>query len=306
MHDALTVHEELRPLRDPVLLSAFRGWNDPTGSATATLRYLRDQWGAREIAELDPEWFYDFTVNRPFTRMIDGERTVRWPGGRFYVAQPEGAERDFVLLSGREPSLRWRTFTEVVEEVMRAVGASASLTLGARPAAVPHTRPAMANLSNAHAYFEEHLGLTARTTTYQGPTGITGVLSVHLRSLGWRTGQLSALVPHYVAGPNPKATLALVETLDRGFGTSTPTGPLANRVQEFEAQADEAIRQSDGSDEAWKYVHQLEEQYDSNPPAGQTDDVGGPPGELGDSDDLPSGDDLFRDLDDFLRQRRQT
>lgn len=305
MHDALTVHEELRSLRDPILLSAFRGWNDPTGSATATLRYLRDQWGAREVAELDPDWFYDFTVHRPFTRMIDEERTVRWPSGRFYIAQPEGAERDFVLLSGREPSLRWRTFTEVVEEVMRAVGATASLTLGARPAAVPHTRPAMASLSNAHEYFEECLGLTSRTTTYQGPTGITAVLSVHLRSLGWRTGQLSALVPHYVAGPNPKAILSLIETLDRGFGTSTPTGPLADRVREFEAQADEAIRQSDGPDEAWKYVRQLEEQYDSNAPAGQTGDAGGPLGGAGGSD-LPSSDDLLRDLDDFLRERRET
>ena len=302
MHEALTVHEELKPLRDPILLSAFRGWNDPTGSATATLRYLRDQWGAREIAALDPEWFYDFTVNRPFTRMIDGERNLRWPGGRFYVVQPGGAERDLLLLSGREPSLRWRTFTGVVEEVMRAVGATAGLTLGARPAAVPHTRPAAASLSNADAFFEERLGLASRSTTYQGPTGITAVLSVHLRSLGWSTGQLSALVPHYVAGPNPKAILALLQTIDRCFSMSTPTAALTVHTQEFEAQADEAIRQSDGPDEAWKYVHQLEEQYDSNPPADQTDDVGGPPA----ASDPPSSGDLFRDLDDFLRERRGT
>ena len=133
--------------------------------------------------------------------------------------------------------------------------------------------------------------------TYQGPTGINTVLSAHLRSLGLRTGQLSALVPNYIGAVNPKAVLALVETLDRGFGTSTPTEPISTSIDDFDAQAREAIDQGDEPAETWRHVRELEEQYDANDGARQQPEAGPPP-------ELPSSGELLSDLDEFLRGRR--
>lgn len=198
------------------------------------------------------EPFYDFTAQRPLRRRVNEESTVRWPTARFYVAEPEGAGRHFVLVSGREPSLRWQMFVEAVADLAGVVRASTCLRIGTWGAATPHTRPAPVDLSNADPECEKLFGPQSRTPTYQGPTGISTVLNAHLRSLGVRTGQLSALVPHYIGAVNPKAVLALVETLDRGFGTSTPAEPISSTIDDFDAQAREAIEQADEPAGTWR------------------------------------------------------
>ena len=170
---ALRPLEELGPLRDPVLLAAFSGWGDNSGSAVAALDYLVEQWGGHPIAEIDPELFFDFTVHRPRVRLEGGERVLDWPSLKFHVARPAGVERDFVLLTGPEPSLRWKTFTAAIARLMGQVGATTSITLGAQPAAVPHTRPLPVTLSASHDDFEQQFGLEVRATSrYQGPVGI--------------------------------------------------------------------------------------------------------------------------------------
>ncbi len=300
MHESLKPLEELGPLRDPVLIAAFSGWGDVGGSAAATIEYLTDQWQAKPIAEIDPEPFFDFTVQRPRVRLEDGQRVIDWPGIRFYLAQPPGADRDFVLLAGVEPSLRWRGFTEAVADLMRTVGAKMSITIGAQPAAVPHTRPLSISLSASHPDFEQLFDLQAPESRYQGATGITGVLNLHHRSLNWRNASLWALAPHYLTmGPNPNVVSVLVKTLDHGFHTSTPLGPLDDRLSAFSDQVAEAMG---ASSEAATYVRQLEEQYDANEPAG------GAPGaaSAGSAEsELPPAEDLIDDLDRFLRDRRQ-
>ena len=301
MHETLKPLAELRPLRDPVLVAAFTGWGDMAGSAIATMDHLREQWHATPIAEIEPEPYYDFTVQRPRVRMDDGERVLDWPSIRFYLAQPDGPEHDFVLLSGAEPSLRWRTFTEVVAELMRAVGATTSITIGAQPAAVPHTRQMPVTLSASDTDFEEQFGLKAPTSRYQGPTGIVGVLNLHHRSLGWRNASLWAMAPHYLTmGPNPNAAIALVKTLDRGFRTNTPLQPLEERVEVFAGQVREAMQ---SFSEAEGYIRQLEEQYDASEPSlpAFTDAEGEQAGQAG----LPATDDLLDDLERFLRDRQQ-
>lgn len=299
MHESLRLTGELKPLKDPVLIAAFRGWNDPAGTTVAAVRHLREEWNAREVAEIDPEPFYDFTVQRPWTRMRGDERILRWPICRFHVAQPEGAGRDFVFLTGREPSLRWRLFTEVIAEVMNEAGVSTSLTLGARPAAVPHTRATPVSLVNPHPYFEDIFDLPTRSSRYQGPTGIITVLNIHHRSLNWRSAQMSAMVPHYLsASPNPKAVISLIQAIDRGFGTSTSVEGLDDNVREFEEQVRQVMEQSA---EAPDYVKQLEKQYDANPPLAGAPETGDEAG----ADDLPSSADLIGDLERFLRERRK-
>ena len=171
-----------------------------------------------------------------------------------------------MLLAGVEPSLRWRGFTEAVADLMRTVGAKMSITIGAQPAAVPHTRPLSISLSASHPDFEQLFDLQAPESRYQGATGITGVLNLHHRSLNWRNASLWALAPHYLTmGPNPNVVSVLVKTLDHGFHTSTPLGPLDDRLSAFSDQVAEAMG---ASSEAATYVRQLEEQYDANEPAG--------------------------------------
>lgn len=295
MHEALRPLGEVRALRDPVLIAAFTGFTDGHGAATAAVRALISGWDAEPLAELDPERFFDFTVQRPRTRTEDGERILEWPENRLYVASPPGAERDFLLLAGVEPHLRWRTFCEAIEDVLRETGSTMSITLGAQPSAVPHTRPLPVTLSASHTEFEEMFGLKAPTSRYQGQTGIVGVLNVHLRGLGWRNASLWGMSPHYLTvGPNPAIAIQLLSLVDRGFGTTTSTEDLSEEAAAFAEQVSQVLEESD---EARQYVRQLEEQYDANQP--QTPLA--PPREV----DLPSTPELLDDLERFLRDQRR-
>ena len=292
MHEALKPRSSIESLRDPVLIAAFAGWNDNGGGAVATMAYLVEQWGATELADIDPHQYYDFTVQRPRVSLVDGERTIDWPHNRFYVASPPGAERDFLLLGGVEPHLRWRSFTELIEDMMRAVGAQMSITIGAQPAAVPHTRPLPVTLSASAPAFEERFGLRAPASRYQGPTGIVGVLNLHHRALGWDNASLWAQVPHYLTvGPNPNVTISIVRMLDRGFHTVTSLDPLERRAEEFEARVREAM--GDAPDAAG-YMKQLEEQYDAERPALLGSEGGA-------DEELPEAGEIVEDLDRFFR-----
>lgn len=299
MHESLKPLQELKALRDPVLIAAFTGWGDMGGSAAATIEYLTQHWNTEPIAEVESEHFFDFTVQRPHVRLENGQRVIDWPNVRFYHARPPGTDRDFVLLSGVEPSLRWRAFTEAVADLMRIVETNVSITIGAQPAAVPHTRPLPISLSASEPEFEDLFDLKSPESRYEGATGIIGVINLHHRSLKWRNASLWALAPHYLTmGPNPNVVEALVKKLDHGFNTNTPLEPLDDRLSDFSQQVAEALG---SSSEAATYVRQLEEQYDAEASTGDT---------LGDNttDDedieLPPTENLLEDLDQFLRGQR--
>lgn len=291
MHERLRLLGEVRPLRDPVLIAAITGWTDTNGAAVAAVEYLVEQWRATPIADVDPEPFFDFTVQRPRTRLVGDDRTIDWPRNRFYTASPAGADRDFLLLTGIEPHLRWRTFTEVVTSLMEAVGVQTSVTLGVQPGAVPHTRPLPVTLSASDNDFETQFGLKIPGSRYEGPTGIISVLNLTFRERGWRNASLWAIAPHYLnTGPNPNAGISLVKAIDRGYGTSTPLAGLEERSEEFARQVQEAMEQSD---EASTYIQTLEEQFDAN----ATEPEG--------AEELPTSDELLGDLERFLRQQRE-
>lgn len=295
MHEALRPLDEVRPLREPVLIAAFSGWNDFGGAAVATLDHLAEQWGAQDLAEIPPEPFFDFTVQRPIVRLEGDQRVIDWPTPTFRVASPEGAERDFVLLTGAEPHLRWRTFTDAVADLMHEVGATTSITIAAQAAAVPHTRPLPVTLSASDPEFETQFGLKVPESRYEGPTGIVGVFNVLQRHRGWRNASLWAQIPHYLTvGPNPNAIAALVEVLDRGFGTTTSLASIQRRVERFTDQVREAMTESG---EAESYIRQLEEQYDANVPQLSLPEQGG--------GELPPAEDLLTDLESFLREQRE-
>ncbi|RLT38393.1 MAG: PAC2 family protein [Chloroflexi bacterium] len=298
MHEALQLTGEIPSLRSPVLLAAFNGFTDAHGGAVAAVRYLAEQWHAQPLATIDPERFYDFTVQRPRVRLDRGERVTDWPMNAFAVASPPGADRDFVLFTGIEPHLRWKTFVAAMEDLLRALDCTTSVTLAAQPAAVPHTRPLPVTLSASHPEFEDTFGLKAPASRYQGPTGIVGVLNLHLRALGWKNASLWAMTPHYLTvGPNPNVGVSLVDRIDHAFGTTTSRTGLEEQSLLFEDQVREAL---EDSSDAGMYVRQLEEQYDTERPGQATSMLS-----ADDADDLPSPGELLDDLERFLRDQQK-
>lgn len=297
MHNLLRPLSDIRPLRDSLLIAGFADQNGATPAAT--LGYLAECWHAQPLAEIDPEEFFDFTARRPIVRMQNDERVLQWPASRFYVASPPGSERDVVLLVGIEPHLRWRTFCEVIESFMHAVGATKSLTLGSYGGSTPHTRPVPVRLAASDEEYGRMFGLEPRPSSYEGPTGIVGVLNVHQRTQGFRTASLSAMTPFYVgAEHNPHAMIALIEAIDRGLGTSTPTAPLREQAAAVDQEAEQAVRQSEP---LRKLVQSLEHQFDWIRGSGTTLTTTIPV-----ASDLPSGDELVAGIEQFLRRQRDS
>jgi proteasome assembly chaperone (PAC2) family protein len=118
-------------LREPVLISAFRGWNDGGQGASLAGGYLAKTWAAARFAEIEPEGFFDFQATRPHVSLVDGEtRKIDWPDNAFYHARIPGLERDAVLLLGVEPNVRWKTFTGLVTRLAGDLGVTMVVTLG--------------------------------------------------------------------------------------------------------------------------------------------------------------------------------
>src|SRR5215211_4062471 len=201
------IWHERPELRAPVMVCAFKGWNDAGEAATAALSYIRGSFEARDVGGIDPEEFYDFTAVRPTVRLTEGSvREIEWPENTFSVAPVPGADGDLVLLHGVEPSLRWRRFTEDVIGAARELGVRMVITLGALLADVPHSRPVAVTGLASDQSLVERLGF--QRTTYEGPTGIVGVLHHSCARAGLPSASLWASVPHYVAAaPNPKVAL---------------------------------------------------------------------------------------------------
>lgn len=276
-------------LRDPVLVAAFKGWNDAGESATAAVGFLVESFDATEVARVDPEEFFDFTAVRPTVRLTEGHaRAIDWPLTVLSAARVPGADRDLVFLQGVEPSLRWRTFTGAITDAARELGVRLVLTLGALLADVPHSRDvAVSGLASDRALIER-LGL--ERTSYEGPTGIVGVLHDACQRANLPSASLWAAVPHYVAAaPNPKAALALVRRFEGIAGVAVDASALEEASEDYERQVNAAVA-SDPDVKA--FVEKLEETMDETaetPPFGEN---------------LPSADAIARDFQRFLRQRR--
>ncbi len=251
--------EDVAPLHDPILIAAFEGWNDAGEAASAAIEHLAEIWQAEAVAALDPEDYYDFQVNRPKVVLDEGQRRVIWPTTRLLVARDTGFDRDVVLVEGIEPSTRWRAFTIELLEFAERVGVSTFVTLGALLADVPHTRPIPVTATSdsvevIHRY-------DAESSSYEGLTGIVGVLSDAAGRTGLPALSCWAAVPHYAGGsPSPKATLGLIGKLESLFGITIPLGDLPETARAWERGVNE-LAESD--DEVAEYVQSLEEATDT-------------------------------------------
>ena len=279
---------EQRPdgLRAPALVCAFTGWNDAGDAASSALSFLGSALGATRFAQIDPEEFYDFQATRPkVAHGEEGQREIVWPSVEVFAARVPRAPRDLVLLGGPEPSMRWRSFTQLIIDLAEALSVQLVVSLGALLTDVPHTLPVHVSGSGSDSKLFERLGL--QPTGYEGPTGIVGVLSAACAATGLPSASLWASVPHYVAAaPNPKAALALVRRLEGLVGVAVDASELEQAAADYERQVGLAV-QSDPDVQAFvERLEQLAEDERTTEP-----------------EEIPSGDLLASEFQRFLRQR---
>jgi len=283
MADELRIFE--RPsLARPVLITAFRGWNDGGQGASLAGGYLARAWDATRFAEIDPEEFYDFQATRPHVSLEEGlTRRIDWPENAFYYTRVPGTDRDVVLLLGIEPNLRWRTFSDLIVGLATELQVELAVTMGSLLADVPHTRPSPVTASASDPHLIEALDL--QPSRYEGPTGIVGTLHDACRRAGIASVSIWAAVPHYVSlAPSPRAALALCEKLGELLGAEIDTSELQEAADQYAEQVTEAVS-TDAETQA--YVEELEQRTDA----------------IEAVDDLPSGESLAAELTEFLRER---
>jgi proteasome assembly chaperone (PAC2) family protein len=278
--------DERPTLRRPVLVAAFRGWNDGGQGATLAGGYLARLWGATRFADIDPEGFVDFQATRPHVSLDEGlTRRIEWPENAFYRGSIMGSDRDVVILLGVEPNFRWRAFTDLVVNMAEDLGIDLVITLGALLADVPHTRAAPVTGAATDPALVEKLGL--QHSRYEGPTGIVGVLHDACRRSGMPSVSLWSAVPHYVSlAPSPRAARALCERLGDLLGVQVDVRELAEAEDAYAEQVSEAVA---ADPETSAYVEELERRADTID-------------ELADEEDLPSGDSIAAELTRYLRE----
>jgi len=282
-------------LRNPVMLIAFSGWNDAAEAATGAASHILGAWTDAEhaindqvgvvpelIADIDPEEFYDFQVNRPIVDIDESQiRSLTWPGTQIFGLATPNFDFDFIIVRGVEPSMKWKTFTHDLLDLADDLEVQTIITLGSMLADAPHSRPITVTGSGAHPELAKRLGV--EVSRYEGPTGILGVIADACLRRGLDAVSLWAAIPHYASNsPSPKATLALINALEDFLEISLPQGDLHADSLEWESEVDELARED--SDVA-EYVKALEESKDS----ALLSDV--------------SGEDLARELERFLRRQ---
>jgi len=280
-------------LNRPILVLAFAGWNDAGGSATFATKFLSQRLGAHKFASLDPETFYNFVEQRPQVRVRHGEREILWPANEFSYVRDAGLVQDVIIGMGVEPHLRWRAYIDSILRVVQQCQVELVVTLGALLADVVYSRPVRLTGSASDPALAQRLHLS--TSRYEGPTGIVGTLNDACKLQGLPAISIWANVPHYIpASPNIKAALVLVRRVFTLLDFSADLSDLESAASDFDRRVANMLA-SDAK--VAEYVRRLEERDEDD-----DDDEEEYPGN---TDALPSGEDLARELEEFLREQRR-
>jgi proteasome assembly chaperone (PAC2) family protein len=294
MTDGL-VWEQRPPLRRPLLVAAFAGWNDAGDAATSAADWLIRQHDPQRIASIDPDEHIDYQSHRPTVELVNGvARSVSWPANECFAVNC--AERDLVVLRGIEPNVRWKSFCHAVAKVASETGCEMVVTLGALLGDVPHTRPVRLTGTASDPQLIDDLDLAR--STYEGPTGIIGVLHDVCTTSGLRSASLWAPVPHYVASPpNPPATRALLDRFGQLADLDLDLHGLDQLVDLWRVQVDHAIRDDD---DVSGYVRELEGRVDAEDTEEPPIVLGGHPAGGG---SVPDAESLADEVEQILRDQ---
>lgn len=277
--------DDLGPLRSPVMLVALTGLFDISGAATTALDQFAPADTALTIGSIDPDPFYDFTQERPLVEFDEGElRTIRWPENEFDVVRGRG-DRDLVVLVGVEPHLGWRTYSACLTHVARELRCEAVVTVGSAAEAVPHTRTPQVTGSTTDGDLARRLGIGQ--PSYQGVTGVVGVIQTDLAAAGIPSVSLRVGIPHYLMNAeHPQAVAALQTHLAHVLNVEPPEqGPeFADEVRKWRSLHDEV---ANGDVQLQMYVKMLEHDVDRRAEAA-----------------IPSADDLGAQFEEFLKEQR--
>lgn len=278
-------------LRNPVMIMAFSGWNDAAEAASGAVEHLLSGWCDRNdevlpelIADVESEEFYDFQVNRPVVSIDESEiRSITWPTTQIFGLSIPTMPRDLVVVTGVEPSMRWKSFTSELLDLADDLEVSLIVTLGSLLADTPHTRPITVTGTGAHPSIATRLGVSV--SKYEGPTGILGVIQDGCMRRGIDGISLWAAVPHYASNaPSPKATLALINTLEDFLDISIPLSDLEENADAWEKEVNDLAAEDT---EVAEYVKALEESKD----AAELPDV--------------SGDSIAKEFERYLRRHKE-
>ena len=261
----------------PIMVIAFAGWNDAGGASTWAIRSLIEKTIATEILTFDSEEFYDFSRERPTVHLNGESRFLSWPKNTISLSN----DGSLLLMEGVEPQLNWQTFTQNILAEAKKYNVSMIITLGSLLAEVPHSRPVLIHGVSENTEINRTYGL--QTSSYEGPTGIIGVINQLSTDAGIPNMSFWATVPNYVAGAeSPKAALALIERLKTTLNLSLNTTDLEIASSAYERQINQII---EGDEDTSKYVDELEENYDA-----------------GDYE-IASPEDFVKDVENFLRDQ---
>jgi len=273
--------DDIDSLDRPVMIVGLEGWFDVAGAATHAVSAFIDGDHAVTVGSIDPDPFYDFTQQRPHVTVDDEIREIVWPGNEFIVQRNQG-RRDVVGLIGVEPHLNWKTYVDAVITVATTLGCEAIVTVGSAAEAIPHTRVPQVTGSTATPDLAHRLGLVA--PSYEGVTGIAGVLHAELEQRGIPSISLRAGIPHYLMNAeHPAAVAALVRHLSHVLDVEADSD-LAEQIASWREVHDEVIAHDD---QLTMYVRMLEAEFDRRAEAS-----------------IPSADDLGDAFEDFLRDQR--
>ena len=272
--------DQLQPLKSPIMVVALKGLFDVANGASSAVYRLNQHYKSELYARIEPDKFFNFSEERPIIRIEENSvRTLYWPETNFHIARLDTASNDLLLVSGTEPHLRWKAFTKYLWQVAEKAGVEMIVTLGSFVGMEPHTRSSGVGGSCSHQELVQKLGLSS--PTYQGPTGVVGVLSAWAQNGDVPVVSLRVSVPHYASNPpNPDATRSLLARLELITGIKTNYQSLEESAQEWRIKIDEVVSQDS---ELANYVRHLEERIDSS------------------GDHLPTGEDLGAQIEAFLR-----
>lgn len=261
----------------PLLVASFDGWVDAGAAATAAAARLAE--GAETIGTFDADRLYDYRARRPTLEIEDGRPDrLTWP--ELTLRRARFGERDLLVLSGPEPDYRWRELERAAVDLARRLEVAAWISLGAIPAAVPHTRPVTVLGT------ESRPGLLRGGVT-AGPSGVLRVPSAAISVLDLAVSRAGvpavgyyAQIPHYLTGDYPPASVELLRLVGEHLGQELTMGELRDDARRVLARLDTATA-ADATTRA--HVERLEAMVDEAR--------------------RPAGDDLITEIERFLRDQ---